>query len=389
MVKKLALLGATGSIGRSTLAVLREQAAHFSLSLVSAHTDHQKLAAICHEFQVPLAVLTGIDDIHIQKSLRGQYPDLKLFFGEEELLGTLNSEDYDIALNAISGSAGLRASFAIVRRGARLALANKESLVMAGHLLMPLLKSSGSELLPVDSEHSAIFQAIGSHPVSEIRTIHITASGGTFRNLPLDDFPSVTPQQALRHPNWDMGAKVTLDSATMFNKALEVMEARWLFGVSYDQIDAVIHPQSVIHSLVEFTDGSILAQMSAPDMKLPILYALSWPQRLPSELVCTDLLSLGSLEFIPISPERYPLYYLGLRVARAGGILPTVLNSANEAALRLFLEERISFPQIYEICASAVENQPNIQDPSLEEIIAANRGVYSGIIKAINTLWRI
>lgn len=389
MVKKLALLGATGSIGRSTLAVLREQAAHFSLSLVSAHTDHQKLAAICHEFQVPLAVLTGIDDIHIQKSLRGQYPDLKLFFGEEELLGTLNSEDYDIALNAISGSAGLRASFAIVRRGARLALANKESLVMAGHLLMPLLKSSGSELLPVDSEHSAIFQAIGSHPVSEIRTIHITASGGTFRNLPLDDFPSVTPQQALRHPNWDMGAKVTLDSATMFNKALEVMEARWLFGVSYDQIDAVIHPQSVIHSLVEFTDGSILAQMSAPDMKLPILYALSWPQRLPSELVCTDLLSLGSLEFIPISPERYPLYYLGLRVARAGGILPTVLNSANEAALRLFLEERISFPQIYEICASAVENQPNIQDPSLEEIIAATRGVYSGIIKAINTLWRI
>jgi len=382
MVSKLALLGATGSIGFSTLAVLREQAPQFTLSLVSAHTDHQKLASVCREFKVPVAVLTGIGDPAEQASLRQKYPDMKLYFGEKELLNALRDEDYDTALNAISGSAGLRASFAIAGRKARLALANKESLVMAGHLLMPLIKKAGVELLPVDSEHSAIFQAIGAHPISEISRIHITASGGSFRDLPLADFGSVTPRQALQHPNWSMGAKVTLDSATMFNKALEVMEAHWLFGLPYEKIGAVLHPQSVIHSLVEFVDGSLLAQLSAPDMKLPILYALSWPHRLPSELVQTDLLSLNRLDFAPVSPERYPLYYLGLEVAKTGGILPTVLNSANEAALRLFLEERISFPEIHELCAAAVQGYPNIAEPSLEEIIEANRSVYAGIIKS-------
>ncbi|MCB5246918.1 MAG: 1-deoxy-D-xylulose-5-phosphate reductoisomerase [Candidatus Cloacimonetes bacterium] len=381
-MSKLALLGATGSIGFSTLAVLREQAPQFTLSLVSAHTDHQKLASVCREFKVPVAVLTGIGDPAEQASLRQKYPDMKLYFGEKELLNALRDEDYDTALNAISGSAGLRASFAIAGRKARLALANKESLVMAGHLLMPLIKKAGVELLPVDSEHSAIFQAIGAHPISEISRIHITASGGSFRDLPLADFGSVTPRQALQHPNWSMGAKVTLDSATMFNKALEVMEAHWLFGLPYEKIGAVLHPQSVIHSLVEFVDGSLLAQLSAPDMKLPILYALSWPHRLPSELVQTDLLSLNRLDFAPVSPERYPLYYLGLEVAKTGGILPTVLNSANEAALRLFLEERISFPEIHELCAAAVQGYPNIAEPSLEEIIEANRSVYAGIIKS-------
>ncbi|MDD4223953.1 MAG: 1-deoxy-D-xylulose-5-phosphate reductoisomerase [Candidatus Cloacimonetes bacterium] len=379
---KLALLGATGSIGFSTLAVLREQAPQFTLSLVSAHTDHQKLASVCREFKVPVAVLTGIGDPAEQASLRQKYPDLKLYFGEKELLNALRDEDYDTALNAISGSAGLRASFAIAGRKARLALANKETLVMAGHLLMPLIKKAGVELLPVDSEHSAIFQAIGAHPISEISRIHITASGGSFRDLPLADFGSVTPWQALQHPNWSMGAKVTLDSATMFNKALEVMEAHWLFGLPYEKIGAVLHPQSVIHSLVEFVDGSLLAQLSAPDMKLPILYALAWPRRLPSELVQTDLLSLNRLDFAPVSPERYPLYYLGLEVAKTGGILPTVLNSANEAVLRLFLEERISFPEIHELCAAAVQGYPNIAEPSLEEIIEANRSVYAGIIKS-------
>lgn len=179
-----------------------------------------------------------------------------------------------------------------------------------------------------------------------------------------------------------MGAKVTLDSATMFNKALEVMEARWLFGLPYERISAVLHPQSVIHSLVEFVDGSILAQLSAPDMKLPILYALSWPQRWPSSLVPTDLLSLSRLDFASVPPERYPLYYLGLEVAKSGGILPTVLNSANEAALRLFLEEKITFPQIHHICSATVETWPNKPEPSLEEIIEANRAVYQGTIEA-------
>ena len=379
-MKKIALLGATGSIGSSALAVIREQALHFQATLFSAHTDWQKLLPLCREFKVLNAVFTGIEDPDLQAKLRRENPDIKLYFGEDELLQLLDGQDYDVALNAISGSAGLRASFAIVHRGARLALANKESLVMAGHLLMPLIAEQKVELLPVDSEHSAIFQAIGHHPNTEIRRLHITASGGSFRRLPLQDFELITPAQALRHPNWDMGAKVTLDSATMFNKALEVMEAHWLFGLPYSKIEAVIHPQSIIHSLVEFIDGSFLAQMGTPDMKLPILYALGWPERLSSELVKTDIPSLTKLEFESIDRERYPLFQLGLEVAKAGGILPTVLNSANEAALKLFLDGRVSFPDIHHICAATVQNHPNISSPTLEEIIHTNTSVYKNII---------
>ena len=379
-MKKIALLGATGSIGSSALAVIREQAPHFQATLFSAHTDWQKLLPLCREFNVLNAVFTGIEDPDLQDKLRRENPDIKLYFGEDELLQLLDGQDYDVALNAISGSAGLRASFAIAHSGARLALANKESLVMAGHLLMPLIAEQKVELLPVDSEHSAIFQAIGHHPNTEIRRLHITASGGSFRRLPLQDFVQITPAQALRHPNWDMGAKVTLDSATMFNKALEVMEAHWLFGLHYSQIEAVIHPHSVIHSLVEFIDGSFLAQMGAPDMKLPILYAFSWPQRLPSQLVRTNLLELSPLEFEEIDPKRYPLYFLGLEVANAGGILPTVLNSANEAALKLFLERRITFPQIRQICLEAVQSFDNQSNPDLDQILEANRSVYDRII---------
>lgn len=380
MVKKIALLGATGSIGSSALAVIREQSAHFRPILFSAHTDWQKLLPLCREFEVATAVFTGINKPTLQDKLRSENPDIKLYFGEEELLQLLEGEDYEVALNAISGSAGLRANFAIVKRGARLALANKESLVMAGHLLMPLIAEKNVELLPVDSEHSAIFQAIGSHPTTEIRRLHITASGGSFRRLPLQDFEQITPAQALRHPNWDMGAKVTLDSATMFNKALELMEAHWLFGLPYNQIEAVIHPQSVIHSLVEFIDGSFLAQLGAPDMKLPILYAFSWPQRLPSKLVETNLVELSSLEFESIEPERYPLYFLGLEAAKAGGILPTVLNSANEAALKLFLDGRITFPQIHQICIEAVQSFENQSNPNLNQILETNKSVYDKII---------
>jgi 1-deoxy-D-xylulose-5-phosphate reductoisomerase len=379
---KLALLGATGSIGRSTLEVVREQSEHFSVVLAAAQSDHRTLCPLAREFHIPLIVFTGIEESSQQSTIRAQYPDLKILFGEEELLSALASEDYDIALNAISGSAGLRASFAIAQGGKNLALANKESLVMAGHLLMPLIWEKGSSLLPVDSEHSALFQAIGNHPAEEIRKVHITASGGAFRDLPLNGFDNITPEQALKHPNWSMGAKVTLDSATMFNKALEVMEAHWLFGLPYSKIEAVLHTQSVIHSLVEFVDGSFLAQMSVPDMKLPILYALSYPHRLPSQLVQTDLISLPSLDFRPIDKERYPLYYLGLQVAKEGGLLPTVLNAANEAALQLFLSGKISFSDIYRVCASAVSDFTNMQHPDLETIIAVNADTRKRMIDA-------
>lgn len=381
---KLALLGATGSIGTSTLAVLREQSAHFTLSLVSAHTDWQSLLRIAEEFKVKTLVLTGITYPRQQEDLRRQLPRHRILYGGDGLLEALREGDYDVALNAVSGSAGLQASFAIAQRGKRLALANKESLVMAGHLLIPLIKETGAKLIPVDSEHSALFQCIGDRPESEIRKVHITASGGAFRDLPLDRFADITPQQALKHPNWNMGAKVTLDSATMFNKALEVMEAHWLFGLPYAKIGALLHPQSVVHSLVEFVDGSFLAQLSAPDMKLPILCALAHPRRLPSQLVQTDLTRLGDLTFGALDPRRYPLFYLGLEVAREGGLLPTALNAANEAALQLFLSGRIAFTDIHRLCAEALEDFANIPSPSLEEIISANRAVFEAVTSRHN-----
>ncbi|MDZ4182654.1 MAG: 1-deoxy-D-xylulose-5-phosphate reductoisomerase [Candidatus Cloacimonadaceae bacterium] len=379
--KKLALLGATGSIGTSALAVLDEQAERYSLAFICAHSDHAGLCRIAYRYKVSTLVLTGISDRSQQASISTAHPSLHIYFGEEELLRLLENEDYDIALNAISGSAGLRSTFAILGRGKTLALANKESLVMAGHLVQRLKTDRQASILPVDSEHSALFQAIGAHPGLEIRKLHITASGGAFRELPLKDFAHITVAQALKHPNWDMGAKVTLDSATMFNKALEVMEARWLFGLDYDRITALIHPQSVIHSMVEFVDGSILAQLSNPDMKLPILYALSHPERHPSKLVETDFLQMAALTFASIEPERYPLYYLGLEVARAGGILPTVINSANEAALQLFLHGKIGFADIHRVVEKAVRAYPNLPDPDLETIIHVNREVYQSVLK--------
>ncbi len=380
--KRLALLGATGSIGASTLDVVREQAVQFEIILASAHGDHDKLLTISRQFCIPHLILTGIEDPALKQGIRDRAAPAIVYFGEDELVKLLSDLDYDIALNAISGSAGLRSTMAILRRGKRLALANKESLVMAGHLVKQIRESNACEIIPVDSEHSALFQAIGDAPLTDVRTLHLTASGGAFLDLPLDQFNAITPPQALKHPNWDMGAKVTLDSATMFNKALEVIEAHWLFNLPYERINALIHPQSVIHSMVEFVDGSILAQLSVPDMRLPILYALSHPQRLNSGLVSTDLLCLSALTFLPMEPERYPLFFTGLEVARAGGIMPTVLNSANEAAQKLFLRGVISFTDIHRIVREAIDAQPNIPDPDLDTILKINRRTYSAILNA-------
>lgn len=378
--RKIALLGASGSIGASTLEVIAEQSRHFQIVLAAAHSAHTKLCPLAIRFHIPTLVFTGISDPALQNRIKSDYPGIRFYFGEEDLLQLLANEDYDLALNAIGGSAGLSASHAILTRGKALALANKESLVMAGHLLRPMWIEHGIPVLPVDSEHSALFQAIGSHPAGEIRHLHITASGGAFRATALESFAGITPEMALRHPNWDMGAKVTLDSATMMNKALEVMEAHWLFGMPYEAISAVIHPQSVIHSLVEFVDGSFLAQLSDPDMRLPILYALSWPKRLNSQLVSSQPINWRELSFQPIEPERYPLYYLGLEAARRGGLYPTVLNSANEAALRLFLEQRISFPGIEKVVEYALAGCPDEAFPSLETVLATNRETYSRVL---------
>lgn len=373
--KKLALLGATGSIGSSTLEVAMEQ--QIPITLASAHRDYPKLLEAAIKHKIACVSLTGVSEPSLQARLRRENPQLRIYYGESELLKALQEEDYDIALNAITGSAGLRSTFAILNRGKTLALANKESLVMAGHLVREY--TSDSPIIPVDSEHSAIFQAIGAHPASEIRKLHITASGGAFRELPLQDFNKITPAEALKHPNWSMGAKVTLDSATMFNKALEVIEAHWLFGLPYTQIEAIIHPQSVIHSLVEFIDGSFLAQMSVPDMKLPILYALSWPSRVPSALVKTSLLELPELSFQAIESQRYPLFYLGLEAAKTGGIHPTVMNAAVEAASSLFLKGLIRFTDIPGIVRKALDWQTPLTFPDLDTIIEVNLRVFQKV----------
>jgi 1-deoxy-D-xylulose-5-phosphate reductoisomerase len=375
MVKKIALLGATGSIGTSFFEVFAEQKDRLQLSFVAAHQSYQKLCPPAMRHGVEMAVLTGITDLSEQKHIRQSFPQLKLYFGEDELIRLLENEDYDIGLNAIGGSSGIEATFAILKRGKKLALANKESLVMGGHLVQKL-KQPG-QIIPVDSEHSAIFQALGQHPLSEVKKLIITASGGAFRTLPLDEFASITPAMALKHPNWDMGAKVTLDSATMFNKALEVMEAHWLFDLPYDRIEAVIHPQSVIHSLVQFIDGSLLAQLSSPDMKLPILYALSYPERWSSELVQTDLLSHNNLSFQALESARYPLYYLGLQVAQAGGIMPTIMNAAAEAAMQLFLAKTIRFTDIHPLVERTIQAAEQIPDPDLATIIACNKDTFA------------
>lgn len=374
MVKKinLALLGATGSIGSSSLEVIREHQDKISLKLICAGSSHEKLLKIADEFDVPLIFLNAIEEPVLKHRIRSLAAPRKVYFGEEELLLALAQEDYDICLNAIGASAGLRSSHAVIKRGKRLALANKESLVMAGQILRPMWLKNKVDVIPVDSEHSAIFQAIGAHPSSQIRKLHITASGGAFRTLPLKDFAKITPAQALKHPNWEMGAKVTLDSATMVNKALEIMEAHWLFGINYENIQAIIHPSSTIHSLVEFIDGSFLAQLSTPDMKLPIIYSLSWPERWKSNLVQTKLLQLPALEFFPIETKRYPLFYLGLEAAREGGLMPTIFNAANEAALKLFLEGKIKFNQIYDRIKKTMDKVENVMEPSLEEVIEAN-----------------
>lgn len=361
---------------------MREQSDKYQILLATAHRDFEKLFAIAVEFRIEYLVLTGIEEPSQISRIKAIAPPAKLYFGEDELIRLLSELDYDLALNAITGSAGVRSTITVLERRKQLALANKESLVMAGHLVKAIQESTANPILPVDSEHSAIFQAIGKHPHNEIRHLHITASGGPFLHLPLEDFVKITREQALRHPNWSMGTKVTLDSATMFNKALEVIEAHWLFDLPFSQIKAVIHPQSVIHSMVEYIDGSFLAQLSVPDMRLPILYALSYPQRYSSHLVQTDPLQLSQLSFHPIEEKRYPLFYLGLEVAKAGGILPTVMNAANEAALTLFLDGKIGFGGIYETVYQSVSHQSNIPHPDLETIISTNRDVYQALLRA-------
>ncbi len=368
--KKIALLGATGSIGRSTIEVVKRHSDRFQIVLATAHNDYKNLLKYAEQLKIPNLIITNEG---VKSKIN---TDKRIYFGENELLEILNRLDYDILLNAVVGSAGLKYTVAGLQSGHDIALANKESLVMAGDIIMKIVQENNCNLIPVDSEHSAIMQCLlGNSLSSQVRKIILTASGGPFNNWELKNFNKITIKDTLQHPTWKMGNKITVDSATMANKGLEVIEAHHLFGLKYAQIEVVIHPQSIIHSLVEFIDGSILAQLSYPDMKIPIQFAFSYPERISTAAKFTDIATLPNLTFQEVNYQKFPLIKIAYWVGKTGGIMPTVFNAANEAAVSLFLNEKIKFIDIYKIVDNYISKSENILNPDLKTILAIDKEV--------------
>jgi 1-deoxy-D-xylulose-5-phosphate reductoisomerase len=358
----VAILGSTGSIGRSALAVLDRHANQFKIVALAAHQNAQELANQVSRFKPQLSVLVGGAGSEEWRN------------GGAALLEAATHPAADIVLNAVVGAAGLEATLAALRAGKRLALANKESLVAGGPLVMNALRDGGGELVPVDSEHSAILQCLSGRQITEVKRVILTASGGPFRTLSAEQLGQVTPAQALRHPTWDMGAKITIDSATLANKALEVIEAHFLFDLPYDSIDVVVHPQSIIHSMVEFQDGSVLAQLGFPTMEMPILYALTHPDRLADAGPRVfDPVSAQSLTFERVDAARFPAFGLGVHAGRIGGTMPAVFNAANEVAVAGFLAGDLPFNQIAAVIEAALAVHRPVAVDSLDTVLAADR----------------
>ena len=351
-MKGVAVLGATGSIGRSALAVLEQHPGEFRAVALTAHRNGAALAALAERWRPSLAV---VSDGVVPPGANGA---TAWRTGREALLEAATHPDADIVLNALVGAAGLEPTLAALEAGKRVALANKESLVCAGPLVLEAARRGGGELVPVDSEHSAVFQCVRGASPSEVARLILTASGGPFRGWEPERIAGVTPADALRHPTWSMGAKITIDSATLANKALEVIEAHFLFGVPYEAIEAVVHPQSIIHSMVEMVDGSVLAQMGFPTMELPVLYALAYPERLPYECRRFDPVAAGPLTFEAVRTDRFPAFALGVEAGRAGGTAPAVFNAANEVAVAEFLAGRAPFGGIARAIADALARWP-------------------------------
>ncbi|MCG6156768.1 1-deoxy-D-xylulose-5-phosphate reductoisomerase [Rubinisphaera margarita] len=368
-MNQIALLGATGSIGTSCLDVARVHGDAVQVFAVSANGSWQKLAKICHEFQPKIAILA---DESCRPNVKfDEFPaGTEVRFGAEALCEVAADDRVDTVVAAIVGAAGLGSSHAAVKAGKRVAIANKETLVVAGPIIMQAAAESGSELIPVDSEHSAIFQALLAGRKEDVAQIVLTSSGGPFREKSRDEIASAGPKAALKHPTWDMGPKITIDSATLMNKALEVIEARWLFNLQAEQIDVVVHPQSIVHSFVEYRDGSVIAQLSPPDMRLPIQYALSYPERWEAVAPRFDFKSAQSLDFVPPDLERFPALQLGFDVARQGGTSGAVLNAANEIAVSRYLQEELSFYDIANVCREVLSRHTFHASPSLEELVA-------------------
>lgn len=368
----VAVLGSTGSIGRSTLDVVEASEGRMRIVAISAHRSVGLLAEQAGRVRPRWIVAS---DVEAARNRR--WSDLpegcELLLGEPGLDTVVSSPEVDVVVAAIVGSAGLKSTWAALQAGKRVALANKETLVMAGPLVTRLAAERGGQIIPVDSEHSAVFQALKAGRRQDVKRVILTASGGPFRNHTSQQLQNVTVDDALNHPTWRMGPKITVDSATMMNKALEIIEARWLFDLSPDQIDVVVHPQSIVHSLVEFVDGSVVAQMSPPDMKLPIQYAITYPERTPGAAAGLDLSQSLQLDFEPPDHDRFPALNLGLEVAREGGTAGAVLNAANEAAVASFLAGDLAFNEIVPACRGVLEQHHFESQPTLERLFELDR----------------
>jgi 1-deoxy-D-xylulose-5-phosphate reductoisomerase len=371
-VKTLALLGATGSIGTQALEVVRQQPGRFRVAVLSAQRQWELLAQQAHEFR-PAAVVIGDESCyHSLKAALADQPETEVLSGTAALAEVVTRPEIDIVLTALMGYAGLLPTVAAIRAGKDIALANKETLVVAGELITSLIKQHNVRLLPVDSEHSAIFQCLVGEEANPIEKIILTASGGPFRGRTAQQMEAVTKAQALKHPNWEMGAKITIDSASLMNKGLEVIEAKWLFGLSNEQIDVVVHPQSIVHSLVQFEDGSLKAQLGLPDMKLPIQYALGYPQRLPNTFPRFSFLDYPTLTFEAPDRAAFPNLELAFGAMRRGGNAPCVLNAANEVAVAAFLREQVGFRQMSDLVAECLARVSYLAEPILADLVATD-----------------
>jgi 1-deoxy-D-xylulose-5-phosphate reductoisomerase len=383
--KRVVILGATGSIGESALKVAHDIPERMEIVGLAANSNAKKLAAAANETRAQSVCL--VDETKIDAFRQALAYKPQIFTGEEGLREIACLTDAQMVLVAIVGTGGLRPTLAAIEAGKNLAVASKEILVMAGEIVMREARDNGVNVLPVDSEHNAIFQCLEGKRSLDIRRIILTASGGPFRETPRRDFNSITPEQALKHPTWNMGPKITIDSATLFNKGLEMIEAHWLFGVEMKRVEVVIHPQSIVHSMVEFADGSTLAQLSYSNMCFPIQYAVTWPDRVPNTLPPLDFSKLSKLEFFTPRYDDFPALNLARRAGEIGGTLPAVMNAANEVTVAAFLDRQARFPDIWQIVEEVMDRHAAVAHPDLDAILQADqwaRKEADGCVKSLN-----
>ncbi len=383
--RSVVILGSTGSIGRSCLDVIRQNPGSFAVRALAAHSNVELLIEQYREFRPEyICIVDSARSKALAQALASA--KVRILVGDTDLVSLAGLPDVDLVVNAIVGAAGLKASLEAITQGKALALANKESLVVGGPIFRPLIEQGKATILPIDSEHSAIWQSLLSGKRSEVRNIILTASGGPFRELALEQFGAITIEQALAHPTWKMGPKISIDSATMVNKGLEIIEAVTLFSISASKIKVVIHPQSIVHSMVEFQDSSVIAQLSRPDMRLPITYALFWPDRVSSDFGRMDWTDVQKLTFEPPDLAKFPLLRLAREVAETGGDIPAVYNAANEIAVEAFLNRQVGFTDIYRVVAETVAQTLPTSEPTIADILAADSEARVKARKSLETV---